>query len=68
MDADSFNLSSGESESFDYDVSPQSFTMLKKGGNPNGCIVEGYVFQNGRKWTTNNNKTHLFTQFKQEGQ
>lgn len=68
MGADSFNLSSGESESFDYDVSPQSFTVLKKGGFPNGCIVEGYVFQNGRKWITNNNKTHLFTQFNQEGQ
>lgn len=68
MGADSFNLSSGESESFDYDVSPQSFTVLKKGGFPNSCIVEGYVFQNGRKWITNNNKTHLFTQFNQEGQ
>jgi hypothetical protein len=67
MGADSFNLSSGESESFDYDVSPQSFTMLKKGGNSNGRIVEGYVFQNGRKWITNNNKTHLLTKFKQEG-
>lgn len=60
---DSFNMSSGKNESFDYDVSPQSFTKLRKGGNLNEHMVEAVVFQNGRIWK--NNKTHLFVQFKQ---
>ena len=62
----SFNLSSGEQESFDYDVPPQTFTKLKKGGRLNNNIVEAVVFQNGRLWK--NNKTHLLSQFKQFGQ
>nr|WP_322624502.1 TraM recognition domain-containing protein [uncultured Flavobacterium sp.] len=60
---DSFNMSSGKNESFDYDVPPQAFTKLKKGGNGNDYIVEAILFQNGRAWE--NGKTHLFTQFKQ---
>ena len=61
--ANNFNLSEGKNESFDYDVPPQSFTKLKKGGKANDKIVEAIIFQNGRIW--NNDKTHLFTQFKQ---
>lgn len=61
--ASGFNLSEGASESFDYDVSPQQFTKLRKGGRQNDKIVEAIVFQNGRIWQ--NNRTHLFTQFKQ---
>jgi len=61
--ADNFNLSSGQNESFDYDVPPQTFTKLRKGGHPNNKIVEAIIFQNGRLW--NNNKTYLPTQFKQ---
>jgi hypothetical protein len=61
--ADNFNLTSGTNESFDYDVPPQSFTKLKKGGGRNSGIIEAIVFQNGRSWT--NTKTHLFAQFKQ---
>jgi hypothetical protein len=64
---DNYNLSSGESESFDYDVHPQLFTMLKKGGKPNGNIVEAILFQNGRVWNSSK-KTNLLTQFKQYGQ
>lgn len=60
---DSFNISSGKNESFDYDVPPQSFTKLRKGGKRNDYIVEAVIFQNGRIWT--NAKTHLFAQFKQ---
>jgi hypothetical protein len=61
--ADNFNLSSGQNESFDYDVPPQSFTKLRKGGMLNNKIVEAIIFQNGRMW--NNDKTYLPTQFKQ---
>jgi len=64
--AGNYNLSSGQSESFDYDVPPQSFTKLRKGGAPNDKIVEAVVFQNGRIWK--NDKTHLFTHFKQYDQ
>ncbi len=62
----SFNLSSGEQESFDFDVPPQTFTKLKKGGKLNDKIVEAVVFQNGRVWK--NNKTYIFSKFKQFGQ
>ncbi|RKR84196.1 TraM-binding TraD/TraG-like protein [Mucilaginibacter gracilis] len=63
--ADFFNMSSGKNESFDYDVPPQAFTKLRKGGTLNDKIVEAIVFQNGRIW--NNNQTHLLAQFKQYG-
>lgn len=59
----SFNLTSGKSESFDYDVPPQSFTKLRKGGKLNDRIVDAIVFQNGRAWK--NGKTHFSAQFKQ---
>ncbi len=60
---DYFNVSSSKSESFDYDVPPQSFTKLRKGGASNDYTVEAVVFQNGGIW--NNEKTHLFVKFKQ---
>lgn len=60
----SFNVSEGQSEVYDYEVIPQIFTKLRKGGTANGCIVEGVVFQNGRIWESNR-KTYLFTKFKQ---
>ncbi|WP_295795212.1 TraM recognition domain-containing protein [Mucilaginibacter sp.] len=60
---DSYNVSSSKNESFDYDVPPQMFTKLRKGGAVNDKIVEAIVFQNGRIW--NNERTHLFAQFKQ---
>lgn len=60
---DAYNISESKSESFDYDVPPQSFTRLRKGGRSNSRIVEAIVFQNGRVWK--NNKTHLLVQFKQ---
>ncbi len=60
---DYFNVSSGKNESFDYDVPPQVFTKLRKGGRLNDYRVDAVVFQNGRLWK--NKKTHLFIQFKQ---
>lgn len=62
--AESFNISSGESESFDYDVPPQEFSKLSKGGPTNHRIVEAFVFQNGRVWK--NGLTHLRVNFKQQ--
>jgi len=61
--ADNYNLSEGKSESFDYDVPPQFFTKLRKGGRLNNKTVDAIIFQNGRMWK--NKKTYLFTQFKQ---
>ncbi|MCO5946721.1 type IV secretory system conjugative DNA transfer family protein [Mucilaginibacter flavidus] len=61
--ADSYNVSSSKNESFDYDVPPQSFTKLHKGGALNNRTVEAIVFQNGRLWK--NEQTHLFAEFTQ---
>lgn len=66
MGRSSFNINSTRTESFDYDVPPQQFTKLRKGGPANHNIVEAVVFQNGRIWQ--NNKTYLFAQFKQRFQ
>lgn len=60
---DYFNVNSGSNESFDYDVPPQSFTRLRKGGGQNNRIVDAIIFQNGRTWR--NDKTYLFAQFNQ---
>ena len=60
---ETFNLNEGETESFDYDVAPQLFTKIPKGGKLNDFLVGGVVFQNGRMWK--NGKTYLFTQFNQ---
>lgn len=57
------NLSQSVNESFDYDVIPQTFTKLAKGGAMNGRQVEGIVFQNGRIW--NNENTYLKAIFNQ---
>lgn len=58
-----FNVSTNRNESFDYDVTPQAFTKLKKGGTDNQRIVEAIIFQNGRIWQ--NQKTHSLARFKQ---
>ncbi len=59
------NMSVGESaqESFDYQVPPERFTRLAKGGPQNDLIVEGTVFQNGRVWSNGN--TYLTARFRQ---
>jgi len=58
-----FNISTDQQKHFEYELPPQFFTKLKKGGTLNQNIVEAVVFQNGRLWK--NQKTFLFAQFKQ---
>jgi NAD(P)-dependent dehydrogenase (short-subunit alcohol dehydrogenase family) len=58
--------SAGTNESYDYDVPPTAFTMLRKGGEPYGFIVDAYIFQSGRAWTaTGKSVTHAA--FRQKG-
>ena len=57
--------SSNVSWQFEYDVPPQAFTMLKKGGPDNGLEVEAIVFQNGRIFD-HSEKTNLQTVFHQQ--
>lgn len=61
---DSLNISSSSQESFDYDVIPQRFTWLRKGGPFNDFEVDAVIFQNGRIWS--NSKTYLLTTFNQK--
>lgn len=56
-------VSQSVQESFDYDVSPQTFTRLRKGGPFNDYNVDAILFQNGRIWS--NEKTFLPTIFNQ---
>ena len=64
MGGESVGVSQSVNESFDYDVPPQSFTKLRKGGQLNRFEVEAILFQNGREWS--NQQTHLFTIFNQK--
>lgn len=64
MGGQSVGISQSVNESFDYDVPPQSFTKLRKGGELNHFEVEAIIFQNGRTWS--NQQTHLFTTFNQK--
>lgn len=59
----SVSISESSQESFDYQVPPEAFTRLRKGGPQNDLIVEGVVFQNGRIWS--NETTNLKAYFKQ---
>jgi len=58
-----FNVATNQHKNFEYELPPQYFTKLKKGGPGNKNIVEAVVFQNGRIWR--NQKTFLFAEFKQ---
>ncbi|WP_460972846.1 type IV secretory system conjugative DNA transfer family protein [Spirosoma migulaei] len=58
------SLGESKTDSFDYDVPPQIFTRLAKGGPENGHRVFGIIFQNGRTW--DGNKNYLLTSFKQQ--
>ena len=40
----------GTNESYDYIIPPSDFTKLKKGGHPNGLIVDAILFQSGRQF------------------
>ena len=57
----------GESaqESFDYDLPPQTFTMLRKGSPAHDLEVDAIVFQTGRIWHQSG-KTFIKTYFRQD--
>jgi hypothetical protein len=56
--------SGGFSEQWHFDVPPASFTKLRKGGPPE-FVVEAFVFQGGRRYAANRNRTWVKHQFKQ---
>lgn len=58
------NQSAGFGEVVDYDLQPQAFTMLRKGGPDNDLSVDGIVYQGGRVWNSTG-KTYLPVVFKQ---
>jgi type IV secretory pathway TraG/TraD family ATPase VirD4 len=43
--------SAGMSETFEYEVQPQAFADLRKGGPPNWC-VDGILYQGGRQFSS----------------
>ena len=45
--------SSGGHQSVDFVVQPQEFTMLRTGGDENKMLVDGIIFQGGRRWVLN---------------
>lgn len=55
----------GFSEQWHPDVTPGAFTKLRKGGKENGFIVEAYLFQGGKRYPQNGNRTWVKTAFKQ---
>ena len=54
----------GASDSLDFEVLPQQFTSLRKGGPEHGYCVEAITFQGGRIWHATN-KNHLKVGFSQ---
>lgn len=52
-------------EVVEYDVLPQEFTYLKKGGPENNLETEAIAFQGGRRWKATG-KNHLKAVFKQD--
>ena len=44
------NQSAGGSETVEYLVQPQEFTMLRTGGEESEMQVDGIIFQGGRRW------------------
>lgn len=58
------STSAGFSETFEFEVQPREFTRLRTGGPANGWIVDGIVFQNGRKFAASG-RTWLKTAFRQ---
>lgn len=66
----SSNQSAGGSQTIEYLVQPQEFTMLRTGGEECGLKVDGIIFQGGRRWVvpgknepkTQNYIRHVFAQ------
>ncbi|MCB0638710.1 MAG: TraM recognition domain-containing protein [Lewinella sp.] len=57
------SITTTRSQVFEYEMPPQVFTRLRKGGYANDFNVEGIVFQNGRIFS--NGKTYIRTAFNQ---
>jgi hypothetical protein len=54
----------GGSDSLEYEVLPQEFTMLRKGGTEHHGLVDGIVFQGGRRFRATG-KNYLRVTFRQ---
>ena len=59
------HASAGISEVYEYEVPPRRFTALRKGGAPNGGLVDAIVFQGGRRFRETG-KTWLPVTFQQQ--
>jgi hypothetical protein len=49
--------SGGVTETIEYEVQPRSFTSLRRGGDANGGLIDGIMFQGGRRFA--NGRTWL---------
>ena len=58
------SFSESTRENLEYDVEPQTFTMLRKGGPMYDRQVDAIIFQTGRVWS--NGQTHLRAVFTQD--
>lgn len=54
------------SQSLEYDVQPQHFTRLRKGGPESSCMVDSIIFRSGKPWRATA-KNYLKTTFDQRG-
>lgn len=52
----SASQNAGGSLAFEYSIQPQEFTELRTGNIENGGIVDGIVFQGGRRWLADDGK------------
>jgi hypothetical protein len=59
------STSAGFSETWEFDIQPARFTQLRTGGPANDWVVEGVLFQNGRRFQASG-KTWLPVSFGQE--
>jgi len=55
---------SSVSQSLEYDVLPQDFTRLRKGGPENSYLVDSIIFRSGTPWNASG-RNHLRTTFRQ---
>ncbi len=60
---ENINGSTTMSESLNYQIEPQQFTILKSGGEENNCEVEAIVTVAGKEWS--NNRNFIMTKFDQ---
>lgn len=63
LGGEAFNFGASQQDSFDFDVPPQVFTRIPKGGPKHQHNVGAIVFQNGRIWKGSDN--FLYVTFNQ---